>query len=664
MYLEIQRLSTRGTSGCVRLYSAHPQHHYLVLEDHGADLRALLKPSLRYPQQVLEAVVSAVHALHSLGIMHGDIKPQNLLYKLYDHGYVVKICDLDAAHRVGDVCQAASLGTAQYHAPELRAATLRGDTIMAALELDMFALGLVMQQVLARSPHAALDCAEEDALYASQEQLDVRLNYPPLYRAELQRVTCINPAHRMNIADLYRAIKTLSASSAQQGWLHEKVAHQHLQQAVGTQLGTISEKLDRIDAKLDRVLQELRTRFDALGSSALEVAESLRKEILLGNQQVQVLPEMIRAAQDALQRLSQARPGVSREGQSPATTSKEMEECLSSMQASIAAAVSRALAEQRTADTGEFPALAAQLQGRFTELSDELRAHLQDQQQSSAQTAQQLEVLGHTSACLKAGLAEVLHGLRVVQGELTELKNNQAVLGKQIAHVLATNAELNSMVRALTANTHGMPTLAVILPVVSTGWKSKFSPMRLVRDQYRLYFLCSHTKQLAPCGPSGKGYKITMTKQWVLDAAPVLRVGLVLVKVALLASGLPLPVPDLCSALVGCAVHCKYLDAALQLVAHPPDGLLDTSDLVLEQTLDAVDTHDYSDLVETGDGSKLQEGSRKAYETIKEILGRDGVNIPLTCGLRQVTHRGKTAWVLDNDATEQEWKLTLDSAPV
>jgi hypothetical protein len=191
--------------------------------------------------------------------------------------------------------------------------------------------------------------------------------------------------------------------------------------------------------------------------------------------------------------------------------------------------------------------------------------------------------------------------------------------------------------------------------------------MRLLRNQYRLYFLCSHTHQIAPCGPKGKGYKITMTKQWVLDSAPVLRVGLLLVKLALLAGGMPLPVPDLCSALIGNAVHAQFLNAALHLVMHPPEDTGDSADLIMQQTLDAIDKHDVSHLLDAQklkrEGAmQMQEGTKKAYDTIRGILSGDGVNIPLTCGLRQVTHRGKTAWVLDNDATERDWKSAVDSA--
>jgi hypothetical protein len=464
----------------------------------------------------------------------------------------------------------------------------------------------------------------------------------------------------MHIADLYRAAKTFnSASAAQQGWLHEKEENQHMKKVVTTQLGTINAKLDKIDAKLDRVLQELRTRFDALGSSAVEVAESLRREAVLGGQAAHVLPDMIQATQDAMQRLSEHDP-LSQH--SPTVTSAFMLQCLSTMHTSIEAAVSRALVEHKSSEAENFQRLSSQLQGRFIELTAEVNAHLQEQRQSTADTAQQLEVLNRTSGGLQKGLGEVLSGLARVQAELTDLKKNQVELGRQVTVALAENAELNAMVRALTTNTHGIPTLAIVLPVVSTGWKSAMFPMRLVRDQFRLYFLCSHTHQLAPCGPKGKGYKITMTKQWVLDAAPVLRVGLVLLKLALMASGLPLPVPDLCPALIDKAMHVRYLNAALDVVAHPPDGALLGAEYTMQHTLDKIDAHDYSDYMAPGAEMRLQEGSRKAYETIKEILGRDGVNIPLTCGLRQVTHRGKTAWVLDNDATAAAWKSAVEEA--
>jgi hypothetical protein len=253
--------------------------------------------------------------------------------------------------------------------------------------------------------------------------------------------------------------------------------------------------------------------------------------------------------------------------------------------------------------------------------------------------------------------------LTAIQRELERLRRGQEALGRHISTVLADNAALNNMVQTLISGTHTVPTLAIVLPEVSKSWVGLIkSPMRLLRNHFRLYFLCSHNKQIAPCGPEGKGYKIEVTKKWVQDAAPVLRVGLVLVKVALLASGLPLPVPDLCSALADATKHCKYLDTALHLVTHPPDDAMKGAEYVMQTSLETVEAHDVNNLVaEHGVNNQanklqLQEGSRKAYETIREVLVAQGHNIALTCGLRQVTCTGRTAWVLDNDATERAWR--------
>jgi serine/threonine protein kinase len=45
-------------------------------------------------------VFAAVKHLHLLGIMHGDIKPQNILIRLSNYVYEIKLCDLDSARYV------------------------------------------------------------------------------------------------------------------------------------------------------------------------------------------------------------------------------------------------------------------------------------------------------------------------------------------------------------------------------------------------------------------------------------------------------------------------------------------------------------------------------------------------------------------------------------
>jgi hypothetical protein len=495
MYQEVQRLATTVGTGCVRCYSIDPAGLYMVLEDHGNDLRALLNADLKSPQMVMEGIVPAVHALHSMNIMHGDIKPENLLVQLTLQGhYIVKLCDLECAKKVGEECEAETLGTKHYLAPEVRAAAASATgNLRASTAVDMFALGLVLWQVMKRSPTAALDCGSDarlDQLYSDQAQLNAHLEYPVLYRDFMERVTCLDLNHRVkSVAELWRHIKELTLSNAHQG--------------------------------------------------------------------------LVRGREE--------------------------------------------IAFQKHAVNGNLVSL---------------------------------------------------------QHQLERLLFDQEALGRHISTVLADNTALNNMVQTLISGTHTIPTLAIVLPEVSHSWESVTQPTRLLRNHFRLYFLCSHTKQIAPCGPEGKGYKIEVTKLWVQDAAPVLRVGLVLVKVALLASGLPLPVPDLCSALADATKHCKYLDTALQLVTHPPDDDLKSAEHVMKSALETAEAYDVNNLVTehsvANEGCKLQleERYRKAYETIREVLVAQGHNIALTCGLRQVTcsRTGRTAWVLDNDATERAWR--------
>jgi serine/threonine protein kinase len=494
MYQEVQRLAPAVGTGCVRCYSIDLSGLYMVLEDYDTDLRALLTSELKSPQIVMEGIAPAVHALHGMNIMHGDIKPENLLVQHTLHGhYVVKLCDLECATKVGEMCEAATLGTKHYLAPEVRVAASLQGKLRASTAVDMFALGLVLWQVMKRSPTAALDCDSEarlDELYSDQAQLNAHLEHPALYRVFMERFTCLEPARRPGVTELCRNITALSVSNAHQCLIRERQENTFLKHSV----------------------------------------------------------------------------------------------------------------------------------------HDNLMA---------------------------------------IQHDLGWLRRDQEALGRHISTVLADNAALNHMAQTLISGTHTTPTLAIVLPEVSKSWVGSLkSPMRLLRNHFRLYFLCSHTKQIPPCGPGGKGYKIAVTKKWVQDAAPVLRVGLVLVKVALLASGLPLPVPDLCSALADATKHCKYLDAALHLVTHPPDDDLKSAEHVMKSALETVKAYDVNNLLaEHGvttqtNQLQLQEGSRKAYETIREVLVAQGHNIALTCGLRQVTcsRTGRTAWVLDNDATERAWR--------
>ena len=92
------------------------------------------------------------------------------------------------------------------------------------------------------------------------------------------------------------------------------------------------------------------------------------------------------------------------------------------------------------------------------------------------------------------------------------------------------------MLNTLIDNTHGLPSLIVIFPSIDNK-----SP---VQNEYRLFFMCSYSLQLVPCGKNGDGYIFTEPTEWLKKAAPVLKVGLSLLRIALsVASGFPVTIP-------------------------------------------------------------------------------------------------------------------------
>jgi serine/threonine protein kinase len=393
MYQEVQRLASAVGTGCMRCYSLDPAGLYMVLEDHGTDLRALLNADLKSPQMVMEGVVPAVHALHSMNIMHGDIKPENLLvqHTLQGH-YIVKLCDLECAKKVGEVCEAAALGTKHYLAREVRiAAASATGTLRASTAVDMFALGLVLWQVMKRSPTAALDCDDEarlELLYSDQAQLNAHLEYPARHRTVAERMTCLDPARRINITELWRHVTAQDISLMHQQNVYLK--------------SSVHDKLDSMDAKLDKVLEQLKVRFDALGGSVVGIAESLRQQVLLGGEHAQVLKTIQQATEDTLQRLS-AGP----DSPAPEAQAQVIQSSMADMRARIEDSLATALAAQATQTREEalhaqstLKALSEQFSGRFDELTTELESHMQEQRRSNADASQQRAALERTTASL------------------------------------------------------------------------------------------------------------------------------------------------------------------------------------------------------------------------------------------------------------------------
>ncbi|WP_306591566.1 protein kinase [Geothrix sp. 21YS21S-4] len=123
--------------------------HYLVMEYiAGEDLDALIRQGQVSKAELLEALAQVCEGLgyaHAQGVVHRDIKPANIMVARHGKRLQAKLMDFGVA-RMGPsgLTQAGTwMGTASYMAPEYL------DSGAASAESDLFALGVVLYEILA-----------------------------------------------------------------------------------------------------------------------------------------------------------------------------------------------------------------------------------------------------------------------------------------------------------------------------------------------------------------------------------------------------------------------------------------------------------------------------------------------------------------------------------
>jgi serine/threonine protein kinase len=107
-----------GMMGCCSLYDGC----IIMMEVGRMDLLTHLQPntSIQIPHRWIMDILRGIRGMHRLDIVHGDIKPENLLL-MEDGG--IKICDLGSCFIVGMKTRSI-VGTLPYMAPEMKESLL------------------------------------------------------------------------------------------------------------------------------------------------------------------------------------------------------------------------------------------------------------------------------------------------------------------------------------------------------------------------------------------------------------------------------------------------------------------------------------------------------------------------------------------------------------
>lgn len=188
----------------VQLYDVieAPGVTFLVLEFvEGGDLRALLSRKQRLPptqaDAILSGILDALDAVHARSIVHGDLKPENVLLdgvgrpKLVDFGIARR--QTPSANRT----LAAGAGTLQYMSPE----QARGEEPTPAS--DLYAAGLLYREMLTGGSAAplGLDDVQLRAVLATRSEISA----PPGPRGDLiRRALARDPTQRYHSAGEFR----------------------------------------------------------------------------------------------------------------------------------------------------------------------------------------------------------------------------------------------------------------------------------------------------------------------------------------------------------------------------------------------------------------------------------------------------------------------------
>jgi serine/threonine protein kinase len=179
-----------------------------------AGLEAAAVSSLPFQEQLvlLKTVAHSLRILHDRGIVHGDLKPSNVLIKRTELGYTTKLIDFDNAYLAGEPPPPDEIvGTMNYYAPEL--VGYIQETGTAAHELtqkaDIFALGLIYADFLTGAL-PSFDAARYQYVgVAARAGEVVRLpsaSLPAPVVELVDRMLLADPAARPTIADTHTTL--------------------------------------------------------------------------------------------------------------------------------------------------------------------------------------------------------------------------------------------------------------------------------------------------------------------------------------------------------------------------------------------------------------------------------------------------------------------------
>jgi len=146
--------------------------------------------------EIVATLASAMHAAHQAGLVHGDLKPANILLRS-QAGRRAAITDFGIAHALGAIGWAGNTlgtGTVLYLAPELVSG---GPGTPAS---DLYSLGIIAYEWLAGAPPFTGTSQQVMAAHLRRSLPRLPATVPPGLAGLVARLTASDPAARLQDA--------------------------------------------------------------------------------------------------------------------------------------------------------------------------------------------------------------------------------------------------------------------------------------------------------------------------------------------------------------------------------------------------------------------------------------------------------------------------------
>lgn len=184
---------------------------YMVLEYiEGNTLRSVINNKGRFsPEEaleIIEPIASALYEAHKIGVIHRDVKPENIMVSYNNEGFIVKLLDLGIAKIAGATSltvEGQVLGTPYYMSPEQWGIYSEQEIIEKTLEIDgradIYSLGVILyEMVTGQKPFTGATIQELAVKHISTIPILAKTINPDLPESFSQTIAKIISKERIN----------------------------------------------------------------------------------------------------------------------------------------------------------------------------------------------------------------------------------------------------------------------------------------------------------------------------------------------------------------------------------------------------------------------------------------------------------------------------------